>query len=322
MTLAKVAFAAVLVVGATLAVSPQIAAQTYPAKPIEIYVPFAPGGSTGLSARAIAMALEERFKVPVRVIHKPGGNTVPALEEVMRAKPDGYTLLLDSPASSSMLEIVVPNLPRKVMDRTFVTMVAHTPMVLIVPVDSPFKTLKDAVDELKRDPGHFTWTSLGGAGAQDITFRQLFKANGIDVKTTRSVSSRGGSEPITLTAGGNVMIGAGSWSSVLPLAGANKVRALAVTSPERHPAIPDVPTTAEAGYPSVQLLFWASLSGPPGVPDDVVRTLDQAMAELTKDPKFVETLAKIGIVPYYHSSEEFKAIVLKERQSIQALWAN
>src|SRR6185369_2865678 len=161
-----------------------------------------------------------------------------------------------------------------------------------------------------------------GAGAQDITFRQLFKANGIDVKTTRSVSSRGGSEPITLTAGGNVMIGAGSWSSVLPLAGANKVRALAVTSPERHPAIPDVPTTAEAGYPSVQLLFWASLSGPPGVPDDVVRTLDQAMAELTKDPKFVETLAKIGIVPYYHSSEEFKAIVLKERQSIQALWAN
>jgi tripartite-type tricarboxylate transporter receptor subunit TctC len=189
-------------------------------------------------------------------------------------------------------------------------------------MDSPFKTLQDAVTELKRDPGHFTWTSLGGAGAQDVTFRQLFKAAGVDVKKTRSVSTRGGSEPITLTAGGNVMVGAGSWSSVAPLAGANKVRTLAVTAPDRHPAIPDVPTTGEAGFPTVQILFWASLSGPAGLPDHVVRTLDQAAAEVSKDPKFIATLANLGIVPYYHSTAEFKDIVTKERQDIQALWAN
>ncbi|MEI9806004.1 MAG: tripartite tricarboxylate transporter substrate-binding protein [Pseudolabrys sp.] len=168
MTGIKVLFVAGIVLAAALANGRQAVAQAdkYPSKPIEIYVPFAPGGSTGLSARALAQALEDRFKVPVRVVHKPGGNTVPAVEEVMRAKPDGYTLLLDSPASSSMLEIVVPNLPFKVTDRTFVTMVAHTPMVLIVPTDSPFKTLQDAVTELRREPGRFTWTSLGGAGAQ------------------------------------------------------------------------------------------------------------------------------------------------------------
>lgn len=294
----------------------------FPSKPIEIIVPFAPGGSTGLSARAIATALEERFRMSVRVVHKPGGNTVPALEEVMRSAPDGHTLLLDSPASSSMLEVVLPNLPLKVMDRTFITMVAHTPMVLIVPVDSPLQTLQDAVARLKRDPGTFAWTSLGGAGAQDVTFRQLFKAAGVDFKATRAIASRGGTEPITLTAGGNVTVGAGSWSSVAPLFGAKKVRALAVTAPERHPAIPDVPTTGEAGFPSVQILFWASLSGPAGLPDEVIRALNEAAAEITKDPKFVDSLAKIGIVPYYRDAATFKKIVTEEKKSIEALWAN
>jgi putative tricarboxylic transport membrane protein len=298
----------------------QAQAEKYPSKPIDILVPFAPGGSTGLSARALAGALEERFKVRVRVVHKPGGNTVPALDEVMRSKPDGYTLLLDSPASSSMLEVVVPNLPLKVMDRTFIAMFGHTPMVLITATESPFNSLGDAVAQLKRDPGTFTWTSLGGAGAQDITFRQLFKEVGVDLAKTRPVSSRGGTEPITLAAGGNVMIGAGSWSSVATLHGAKMVRALAVTSPERHPAIPDVPTTAQAGFPGVQLLFWASLSGPPGMPDEAVATLDKALSEITADPKFIAALAGIGIVPYYQNAATFKKIVQDEKKNIEALW--
>jgi tripartite-type tricarboxylate transporter receptor subunit TctC len=290
-------------------------------KAIDLIVPFAPGGSTSLTARVLAGALEERWRVPVRVISKPGGNTVPAVEEVMRSTGDGYTLLADSPASSSMLEIAVKRVPVAVMDRTFLGMAAQTPMIFIVPADSPFNTMQDALERMKAEPTTFSWTSLGGAGAQDYTFRQLFKAAGVDVGRTRAVASKGGAEAVTMTAGGHVMLGAGSWSAVGPLLAAKKLKALAVASQTRFPPIPDVLTMAELGMPSVEILFWFSVSGPPGLPGEVVTAWDEALTAVSRDPKFIASLDAIGMVPYPRRAKEVREMVSAEKRVVEALWA-
>ncbi|TCT06113.1 tripartite tricarboxylate transporter substrate binding protein [Aquabacter spiritensis] len=309
-----------LAIGAAGAL-PAAAQDKFPSKAIEIIVPFAAGGSTDLGMRVIAPALEAKWGVPVRIINKPGGNTVPAVNEVMNAKPDGYTMLADGPPQSSMLDTAVKNLPFKVVDRTFVGVAAYTPMKFVVPVDSPFKTLADAAAAAKADPSTFTWTSLGGAGAQDMANRQFFKAIGVDVTKTRPLQLKGGSEAITMTAGGHVKMGVGSYSSIAAPLQSGKLRVLAVASPERWPNLPDTPTAKEAGYPSIETLYWIGLSGPPKLPADIVAAYDKAMREITSDPKVVDGLLKVGLLPLYANAADMLKRVEKERAETQELWA-
>ena len=189
-------------------------AQKLFSRPMELVVPFSAGASTDLGARVLAGAMEARLGVPVRVVNKPGGNTVPAVTEMMRGEPDGSTLLVDSSPASSMLEIAVKNLPFKVSDRTFINITAYTPMIFIVSADSPFKSLAEAAEAAKTDPGTFSWTSLGGAGGQDLAARQFFKAIGVDVSKTRPLQLKGGADAVTMTAGGHVRLGTGTYAGI------------------------------------------------------------------------------------------------------------
>lgn len=297
------------------------AQEKYPTKAIELIVPFAAGGSTDLGGRVLAQQLEAKWGVPVRVVNKPGGNTVPAVSEVMRANPDGYTLLIDGPPQSSMLETVVKNLPFKTTDRTFIAVAAYTPMKFAVPYDSPFKTLQEAAAGAKQDPSTFTWTSLGGAGAQDMAFRQFFKANDIDVAKTRSIQLKGGSEAVTMTAGGHVRMGVGSYSSLAAPLEAKKLRVLAVASPERWPNLPDTPTTAEAGFPSIEVLYWIGFSGPPKLPAHIVKAWDDALQEIEKSKALADGLLKVGLLPLYANAKGMAERVQKEEQQTKELYA-
>ena len=154
----------------------------------------------------------------------------------MAAKADGTTMLVDNIASSAMLDTVVKNLPFKVSDRTFVAVTAYTPMMFIVHPDSPFKTLQRTPPmRMKKDTETFTWTSLGGVGAQDMVFRQFAVAAGVDVSKTRAVALKGGAEAVTMTAGGHVRLGTGTWSAIAAPLSAGKLRVLAVAGPERWP---------------------------------------------------------------------------------------
>jgi tripartite-type tricarboxylate transporter receptor subunit TctC len=307
--------------GALGLTSGSLAQDKFPSRPIEILVPFAAGGSTDLGMRVLAPALEAKWGVPVRVINKPGGNTVPAVNEVMGAKPDGYTVLADGPPQSSMLDTAVRNLPFKVSDRTFIAIAAYTPMKFVVPADSPFKTLQDAAEAARKDPGSFTWTSLGGAGAQDMANRQFFKAAGVDVTKTRPIQLKGGSEAITMTAGGHVKMGVGSYSSIAAPLQANKLRVVAVAAPERWPNLPDTPTAKEAGFPSIETLYWIGFSGPAGLPANIVAAYDQAVREMAADPQVVDGLLKVGLKPLYANSRDMVQRVEKERAETQELWS-
>ena len=303
------------------ATSPAATQESYPSKAIELVVPFSAGASSDLSARVLARALEAKWNVPVRAINKPGGNTVPAVNDVKNAKPDGYTLLADGPPSSSWLETAVPDLPFKVADRTFLGLVAYTPLFFIVPADSPFKTLQDAAAALKSDPTSFTWTSLGGAGAHDILFRQFSRSAGVDVSKTRSIQSKGGSEAVVLVAGNHVKLGLATHGGAAAAVKSGKIRLLAVASPERWPDQPDVPTAQELGFSNIEVYFWLGISGPPNLPDNVVAAWSKVLAEVSADTAFQQDLKKVGLQPLYLNAKDTLARVDRERLDAQKLFA-
>lgn len=305
-----------------LAISiPEAKAQTaYPSKGIEIVVPMGPGGSTDLSARIWAPYMSKKLGVPVTVVNKPGGNTIPAALDVYNSRPDGYTLLVDGNPSATLVQVGAKQLPFKIMDRTFVALADTVPVVIMVPTNSPFQSLSDVVAEVKKSPAEFTWTSMGGVGLQDLAFRQLLKAVNVDVMKTKPIMSQGGAQPMTMTAGGHVKLGIATVSSALPAISGGMVRPLAVTSEKRIPKLPDVPTTTELGYPSINAANWHGISGPPGLPKQVVDTWNKAFQEMVNDPEVLSRLENIVTVPFYRNQPDTRAIVQNEASEVKTLW--
>jgi tripartite-type tricarboxylate transporter receptor subunit TctC len=300
--------------------SPVNSQEKYPNRAIDIIVPFAPGAATDLASRLTAAFLNKKWGVPVNVVNKPGGNTVPACLEVYNAKPDGYTILADNNPSSSMTPIVVKTLPYAIMDRTFVAMTATSPVVIIVHPPSSYKSLKDLESDAKKDPESFTWTSLGGAGALDFATRQFLKAIGVEVKRTKPIMSQGGSQAVVLTAGGNAKMGLGTVSASLPAIKGGTVRPLAVTSKERWPDLAEVSTTLELGYPTVNHQYWIGVSGPPKLPSHIAAIWNSAIQEMLKDPETISKLKNIGCIPFYHNPQGMKDYVLQETEEVRELW--
>jgi len=293
-------------------------AAAYPTKGIDLIVPFAPGAGTDLMGRVVAEGLAKRWKVPLNVVNKPGGNTVIGTAEVMRAKADGYTLLVDSPGSSSM-QVGMKDLPYKVEDRVFVARGATSPMAIVVPKDSPWKSLKDVAEAAKKDPGGLTWTSLGGASGVDLVMRQFFAAAGIDVAKAKMVTYPGAAPAVNAVAGGHVQLGAATAGAVLALVGSGNMRCIAVTSTERVKELPDIPTTAEQALPSVSTVYWIGFSAPPGLPTAVVHAWNEAMPEVLKDSEVIAKLARVTSAPAYLASEEYKRFILDEARNVQEL---
>lgn len=299
---------------------PAVSQTKYPARPIDIIVPFAPGAATDATARVVANYLEKKWGTRVNVINKPGGNSVPANLEVYNAAPDGYTLMLDSQSSASMLHVAMRELPFKVLDRTFVASVAASPFIMIVSSKSPLKTLQDLVAEAKKDPASFTWGSLGGAGMQDFGTRQFLKAIGVDVARTKPVMAPGGAPVVTMTAGGQLKLGSSTTAGVLPAYKSGIVRPLAQTGKTRHPDFADTPTFEEAGYPSVTCYFWAGISAPPKLPREIIDAWSKALKEAFADPEFLTQLKKTGGVPFYKDDREIRAYVQAEMEEVSRLW--
>jgi tripartite-type tricarboxylate transporter receptor subunit TctC len=290
----------------------------YPAKSIDVVVPFAPGAGTDLMGRVMAEGLSKRWKYPMNVVNKPGGNTIIGTNEVMRASPDGYTLLVDSPGSSSM-QVGMKDLPYKVEQRTFIVRAAASPMAFIVPQNSPWKTLKDVAETAKKDPGSLTWTSLGGTSGVDLVMRQFFAVAGIDVPRTKMVTFPGASPACNSVAGGHVQMGAATAGTILPLVGGGNARCIAVTSPERLNDLSGVATTGQQGFPSVNTQYWIGFSGPPGLPDYVIKVWAEAVAEVLKSPDVITKLTRVTSVPAFLGAEEFKRFIMEESRMVTEL---
>lgn len=287
-------------------------AQQFPSKVVEIVGPHSPGGSTDAGARVLAKALQEKWKNPVRVVNITGGNTVPAVDDVMRSPPDGHKVLVDLMSSSSLLSIVVPNLPYKVTDRTFVTLTMQTAMFLVVNANSPYQTMHDVVATMKKDPKSVTWTSLGGTGVIDLAFRKLFKHIGVDVTQTRAVASKGGADAAVQVAGGHVTFGAGSYAANAPFINSKKVRVLAVFADKRSALLPDVPSTTELGYPGIETVQWNGFSAAPKTPQHIVDVWHAAVKDVLTDKEVITALGRGGNEPFIGTGDQMKKIVEDE----------
>jgi tripartite-type tricarboxylate transporter receptor subunit TctC len=291
----------------------------YPTKPIDIIVPFKPAGGTDSVIRVIAPFLKKKWGVPINVVNKPGGNTLPGSVEVFDSSPNGYTLLADCNASSSMLGVVIKNIPFSIMDKTFLGITANGPLALMVTAKSSYKTIEDVKSEARRDPDNFTWVSLGGVSGPDFITRQFFKAIGVDVLKTKPVMGTGGTDVQTLVAGGNVKLGGTNIISANAAIQAGLIRVLGIAR-VKDPDFPNIPTFEELGYPGINHVWWVGFSGPPKIPSYIVDAWNKALKEITEDPEYVSRLKGIGFYPFYNNSGDMKEYIRKETEEVADLY--
>jgi len=314
-------FAFLLIVSLTILALPENSgAKDWPTKPITLIVPWPAGGGADRAARFLAPRLSKILEVSISVVNKPGASGIIGTLEAVKAPPDGYTLLLECNGGSSIQYAWAENLPYKVEERTYIARAVFTPMGLIVPASSPWKSVEDLVNAIRTNPSSISFGA--GAGAPDVPiaqFRAALMAKGIDVSKVRPVTFKGSGEIYPAVAGGHVSFSVASPGGVNALISAGKIRALAMTSSGRYKGWPDVPTMAEAGFPSVNGLFWAGLGGPPGLPANIVKILDNAVRESLSGPEVIDTLDKLDFYLFYLSGDQYRKFVLDEGKAIKAL---
>ena len=298
------------------------AARDWPTKQITVIVPWATGASTDMTPRTLGPRMSKILGVPIQVVNKPGGSGIMGTLDAVKAPPDGYTLLMDCGGTSSIQEAWSENLPYKVEERTYIARAISAPLVLIVPAASPWKTVDDLVQAHRTNPAGITFGVIGGTGVPDVDiaqFRAAMVAKGIDISKTRPVTYKGRGEVGPAIAGGHISYSFTTPSACKALVGAGKIRALAVSSAQRYKGMPDVPTTAEAGFPSVDMVYWAGFGGPPGLPATIAKIVDNATKETLTDPDVIDKLDKLGMEPFYLPGDAYRKFVFDEVKSVKSL---
>lgn len=300
------------------AASTAAAQANYPAAPINLVVPFAPGGSTDVAARVMAKHLGIALGVRVNIVNRGGGNQIPAVLSVLTAPPDGYTLLVEN-SSTSSAHSILKDLPYKWQDRTWGPMMAQGQHAFVVTGKSPINSLRDLMAQIKAEPSNFTWTYLGGGTVTDFVIAQLIGQSGVEVKATKPVAFDGGGPGVVAVAGGHINLSAVGVSAVLPLRSSGDLKVLAVTGERRAPSLPDVPTVKEAGAPGVDMTVWWSISGPKNMPKMVLDRLDGAARKVVQDPAYIKDQQAVSNQPKYLSPAETEQFVIREAGSLRTL---
>ncbi len=286
----------------------------WPKKAIQWVVTFSPGGGSDTVARVMTPYLSKELGVPVNVINKPGGNQIPAINYVMKSPADGYILLQERQAASALKVMLdIPNADELINNRTFGPMIAGGASAIVVNGKSPWNTLKDMVTAAKKDPGNFSIWRTGGSFS-DMIHSGFFEFVGINPAQVKWVDYKGAGPGNVAVAGGHIMMGGGGANSVVNMHRSGDLKALAVTSSARLGALPDVPTMTEAGYPGFDMFSWYGVSGPPGLPAEVMQRMNEAVTNLMKNKEFIKSLDKLATFPFYKSPSDAKKLVLKETE--------
>lgn len=296
------------------------AQRNYPHKPIALVVTFAAGGGTDVVARVVAKHLSKELGEPVNVVDRPGGNSIPGTMSVMTAAPDGYTLLFDSPATSS-LHALISDLPYNVNQRTRGPLVATGPYIYAVNAKSQWKSLKDVAEAGKRNPSSIEIGWLGGKSFTDTTMLKFLSVAGIDVSKVKKVPFAGAGPAMIALAGGHINLSGGNIGSATSLIASGDVRALAVSGDRRVSVLPDVPSSKEAGV-FVPLTGWNAISGPAGMSPKIIQRIDDAVKKIVKDPGYIKELAALGNLSTYKAPSEMSAYVSDEIKVLREVQAS
>ena len=296
-------FAAVV----SILVSLTAAAQPYPSKSIRIIVPFAPGGNVDITARLVAPGLSEALGQAVIVENKPGAGGTIGADMVAKSPPDGYTLLMGSNSTFSVAPSLYPNNPYNPMrDFAPVIMIASAPFVLVTNPAFAAKDTKELVALAKASPGKLTMSSAG-TGSSNHLVGELFQE--ISGARFTHIPYKGSGQALTDLMGGQVNLHFDQITSASSFIQAGKLRALMVTAPKRVPMLPDVPTAAEAGYPSFEATNVTGLIAPAGTPREIVDKLNAATQKVIAQAAVREKFAGIGAETTGGTPEQFGAYI-------------
>ncbi|SCB19322.1 Bug family tripartite tricarboxylate transporter substrate binding protein [Cupriavidus alkaliphilus] len=290
------------------ALSLSVRAETYPSRPITLVVPFAAGGTVNMMGRLVAEHMGEKLGQPVVVDNKAGAGGAIGAGFVAKAAPDGYTLLLGSmgQAVQSLLTRRLPYDPKKLVPVALFSTVSN---VLAVSATAPAKSVTDLIGYSKANPGKLNMASAG-VGSINHLIGELFMS-----RTGASfvhVPYKGAGPAGVDLLSGQVQLIFANLPNVLPYAKAGKVRLLAVASERRDPAIPDVPTFAEAGVKDAVVESWYGLMAPAGTKPEVVKQLQDTLLTVTRDKRFISQLAEQGARPYPGSGADMAQLMEKE----------
>lgn len=282
-------------------------AQAYPNKPVRLIVPYPAGGTTDIIARVAAQQLSERLKQPFVVENKAGANGAIGSVEVARAPADGYTLLMGTASTHGINSAVYKSLPYDaVKDFAPVTIVASTPNIIAVHPSVPAKNLQELLALAKAQPGKLNYGSTSLGGSPHMSAELLKMMARVDMV---HVPYKGAAPMLTDLMGGQVQIGFDNLPSTINFVRSGKVRAIAVTTPQRWPGAPDIPTVAESGLPGYEVSGWFGLLAPAGTPPAVLATIQQALAEAVKQPDVNKQMLDLGAQPVANTPDAFAKLI-------------
>jgi tripartite-type tricarboxylate transporter receptor subunit TctC len=284
---------AAALVGSALALSAAAQTDRYPSRPIRIVVPFTPGGSNDLIGRIVGQKLTEAWGQPVIIDNRPGGGSTIGVHVVVNAAPDGYTLLTTSGGIATNVSLYkLPYDPRK--DLAPVALLAQMPYLIAAHPSLAAKSARDLIDLAKAQPGKIAFSS-SGAGTSSHLAGEMFKsAAKIDML---HVPYKGGGPAVNAVVSGEVQLTFNVITGPLPMVRANKLRAIAVTSPKRAEAAPDVPTVAESGIPGFEMIAWYNTFAPARTPAAITTKLNAEINRILHEPDVREKLGTQGVTP-------------------------
>ncbi len=292
-----------------------VTAQSYPARPIRIIVPYPPGGTSDILARSLGEKLTGSLSQPVVVENKPGANGNVGAELVAKSPPDGYTVLLADIGALAISPSVYPTLPfDPVRDFAPVTMVAYSPHILVVNPVVPVNSVQELVALARAQPGKLNFAISGVGGAPHLAGVEFAQRTGVKWEF---IPYKGGSQAIADVAGGQADVTLNGMLATYPLVKGGKLKLLAVSSARRVSAIPDVPTIAESGLPGFETGSWQGVVAPAGTPPDIVMRLNAEIGRVLAAPEMRDKLGNQGAEVRTNSPDEFAAFIRTEK----AKWA-
>lgn len=285
---------------------PALAADPYPVRPIQVIVPFPPGGVADLVGRPFATAMEKQLKQPVVIVNKTGAGGAVGMQAAAVSKPDGYTLMVALSSISVMPEVdTMFGRPPvyKLNDFAPIALLSSDPTVLVVSSKSPWKTVADFVADAKKRPGEIKYSSSGVYGTMHVAMEMFAHAAGIKL---RHIPTGGGGPALTALLGGHVDALAGGPNVSVAQIKAGAVRVLAGWGDKRLAALPDVPTFMELGYKDVEFYIWSGFFAPAATPEPIIKTLREATAKAVQSAEFKSAMEKMQTPISYLDAPDFK----------------